>query len=308
MRSSRFFLALFPLLASCDDDGGGLGLGGRDTFQATLTGANVRPTPNPITGTSTATFTVREPDIGSTTRTVAFSINVTGITSVTAAHIHLGGASVANGPTLVTLFSNPNDTTITATQLVAGSFTATSIGGGVSLDSLVTLMQNGNAYVDLHGASSLTPIVRGQIAAEGETAPLDRFAVLSMTGAKERPNPVTTNATGSSTFELLTGSSMRYEVRVAGITGVRMAHIHHAVADSAGPILVTLFTTATPTGPQSGVLSTGSFTSANIEIPGIGFDSLLSLMRRGRTYVNVHTSANQAGEIRGQIEPVSVLP
>ena len=101
---------------------------------------------------------------------------------------------------------------------------------------------------------------------------------------------------------------MRFQIRVAGITGVRMAHIHHAVADSAGPIAVTLFTTATPTGPQSGVLAAGSFTATNIELPGVSFDSLLSLMRRGRTYVNVHTSANQAGEIRGQIEPVSVLP
>ena len=308
MRSSRLLLVLVPLLASCDDDGTGLGLGGNDRFSATLTGANVRPTPNPVVGTSTATFTVREPDVGSTNRAIGFTINVTGISSVTAAHIHLGGAAVANGPTLVTLFSNVNDTTITATQLATGTFNATSIVGGVSLDSLIALMQNGTAYVDLHGASSLTPIVRGQISAEGESAPLDRFAVASMTGAKERPNPVTTTATGSSEFELLTGSSMRFEIRVAGITGVRMAHIHTAVADSAGPIAVTLFTTASPTGPQSGVLASGSFTATNIELPGVSFDSLLSLMRRGRTYVNVHTSANQAGEIRGQIEPVSVLP
>jgi hypothetical protein len=308
MRSSRLLLLLFPLLASCDDDGTGLGLGGAERFAATLTGAAVRPTPNPTAGTATATFTVREPEIGSTNRSIGFTINVTGISSVTAAHIHLGGASVANGPTLVTLFTNVNDTTITATQLVTGTFTPTSIVGGVSLDSLVRLMESGNAYVDLHGASSLTPVVRGQIAVQGESAPLDRFAVPSMTGAKERPTPVTTTATGSSTFQLLTGNSMRFEIRVAGITGVRMAHIHTAVADSAGPIAVTLFTTATPTGAQSGVLATGTFTATNIELPGVTFDSLLSLMRRGRTYVNVHTSANQAGEIRGQIEPVSVLP
>jgi hypothetical protein len=37
-------------------------------------------------------------------------------------------------------------------------------------------------------------------------------------------------------------------------------------------------------------------------------DSLLTLMRRGRTYVNVHTEANPNGEIRAQIDPVTTLP
>jgi hypothetical protein len=37
-------------------------------------------------------------------------------------------------------------------------------------------------------------------------------------------------------------------------------------------------------------------------------DSLLSLMRRGRTYVTVHTVTNPAGEIRAQIDPTTTLP
>jgi hypothetical protein len=309
MRPSHFLvLALLPIAGACDDESNDpLGLGRGERFTATLTGANVRPTPGPTTATAIANLTVREPDVGMTNRSVGYAISVTGLTSVTAAHVHLGGASVANGPLLVTLYSNPNDTTISVAQLVTGSFIPTGIGGGVSLDSLVTLMRSGNAYVDLHGSSSTTPVVRGQITRNGEAPPLDRFAVTSMTGAKERPTPVTTTATGSSTFEL-EGNSIRFEVRVSGIDSVTMAHIHTAVADSAGPIVVTLFNSTTPTGPLSGVLANGTFTGTDIEIPGIGFDSLLTLMRLGRTYVNVHTSDNPAGEIRGQIEPVSVLP
>jgi hypothetical protein len=309
MRPSRsLVLLLFPLVASCDESDDPLGLGRGERFTATLTGANVRPSPEATTATATVNLTVREPEIGSSTRSVGYAINVTGLTSVTAAHIHLGGAAVPNGPLLVTLFSNPNDTTISAAQLVTGSFSATGIGGGVSLDSLVSLMRTGNAYVDLHGRSSTSPVVRGQIVRDGDASPLDRFAVQSMTGAKERPTPVTTTATGSATFELLDGSSVRYQVRASGISEVTMAHIHTAVADSAGPIVVTLFNPASPTGTVNGVLASGTFTSTNIQLPGVSFDSLLALMRLGRTYVNVHTSDNPNGEIRGQIEPVTVLP
>ena len=68
------------------------------------------------------------------------------------------------------------------------------------------------------------------------------------------------------------------------------------------------FNATPPTGPITGTLASGSFTSTNIQIPGISLDSLLTLMRTGRTYVNVHTEANPGGEIRAQIEPVSVLP
>ena len=87
-----------------------------------------------------------------------------------------------------------------------------------------------------------------------------------------------------------------------------MAHIHTGVADSAGPIVVPLFNATTPTGPLTGTLASGSFSSTNIQIPGISLDSLLTLMRAGRTYVNVQTQANPNGEIRAQIEPVTVLP
>ena len=37
--------------------------------------------------------------------------------------------------------------------------------------------------------------------------------------------------------------------------------------------------------------------------PAITFDSLVSAIRAGNAYVNVHTTANPGGEIRGQITP-----
>jgi hypothetical protein len=309
MRLSRFFLLVFPVLVACSEEDGDLGIGIEgDQYTATLAGANVRPVPVTGSGAATATFTVRDPAIGSSIRTVAYTIDVTGLASVTAVHVHLGGAAVADGPLLVSLFSNPSDTAITAGRLTSGSFAETGIGGGVSLDSLTTLMQSGNAYIDVHSRGSSGAVLRGQLVRIGAPPPLDLFAALSLTGAKERPNPVVTTATGSATFELLPGGSVRYVVRVSGLTGTTMAHIHTGVADSAGPIAVPLFSAATPTGPLTGTLASGTFTVTNIQLPGVSFDSLLALMRLGRTYVNVHTVANPAGEIRAQIQPVSVLP
>lgn len=230
------------------------------------------------------------------------------LTSATAVHIHLGGSAVSNGPILLTLFTNPTDTALTATQIASGSVADDAVLGGVSFDSLVTLMQNGTAYVDVHTTTKPAGLIRGQVGRTGQTVPGDVFAASSLSGSKERPTPVVSTATGSATFELLAGNSIRFKVTVAGLTGATMAHIHTAVADSAGPIAVTLFTTPTPTGSVTGTLASGTFTASNIQLPGVDLDSLLSLMRRGRTYVNVHTELNTTGEIRAQIEPVSTLP
>lgn len=310
MRFLRFSAIAFlvtPLIGACNEDNEfGLGPGNGARFSAALTGANVRPAPVSTSAAATATVTIREPDIGQQNSTVSFTLTGTGITSATSAHIHVGGAAVGAGTIIATLFTNASDTAITAGQLASGVLLPAAIG--VSLDSLSALLASGLAYVDVHSTANPAGLVRGQLARTGETAPGERFAAIGLSGAKERPTPVVSTASGSSTFEVLPGGSVRYNVSVAGLTGARMAHIHTAVADSAGPIAVTLFTSATPTGLLTGTLASGSFAASNIELPGVSMDSLLSLMRRGRTYVNVHTSANLSGEIRAQIEPVTFLP
>lgn len=312
MRRTRFVclaIAVLPFVAACNDDNDlGLGLGNGQRFSATLTGANVRPVGVTTTATATADFSIKEPEIGASQRSIAYSLTGVNLTSATAVHVHLGGAAIVNGPVLLTLFTNPTDTAITASTVVSGTVIASGVGGGVSFDSLVALMKNGAAYVDVHTTANPNGLIRGQVARTGQTAPGDVFVATAMSGAKERPTPVVTTATGSASFELLSGGTIRYRVTVAGLTGARMAHIHTGVADSAGPIAVTLFTSATPTGSVTGTLASGTFTSSNIELPGVSFDSLLTLMRRGRTYVNVHTETNPSGEIRAQIDPATTIP
>ena len=312
MRSTRLVavaVLLLPFVVACNEDNTlGLGNSNVDRYSAALSGANVRPVPVATSVTASADVSIRQADIGSNLRTLAYAITATNLPSAIASHIHLGGSAIANGPVLVTLYTNVSDTALSPGVIASGTIAESEIGGGVSLDSLATLMSVGAAYIDVHTRAYPTGLIRGQLIQNGQTPPGDLFAAKALTGAKERPLPVLSTATGSATFEVLSGGSVKYTLSVAGLTGAIMAHIHTGVTDSAGPIAVPLFNSSTPTGPLTGTLASGTFTSSNIQIPGISLDSLLTLMRVGRTYVNVHTQANPGGEIRAQIEPVSVLP
>ena len=125
----------------------------------------------------------------------------------------------------------------------------------------------------------------------------------TMTGSEEVP-PKNTQATGSAKFVSSSdGNSMTYSIRVANINGVTMAHIHSGNIGKNGPVVVTLFKSAAPTGPMNGPLSQGTITSANLEGPlkGKTISDLIKLINDGKAYANVHTQQNPKGEIRGQI-------
>lgn len=128
----------------------------------------------------------------------------------------------------------------------------------------------------------------------------ERF-VATLSGAAERPTPVVTTATGSAEFEIISGvPGIHFTLSVAGIDSVTAAHIHGpADAENPAGVLSGLYAGA-PTGLDvTGVLAQGVINSAS----GITFDSLLTLLRTGNAYVNVHTRVNGGGEIRGQILP-----
>ena len=121
----------------------------------------------------------------------------------------------------------------------------------------------------------------------------------ALSGANERPNPVTTTATGTATLRQH-GDTIDYTVRVSNINAVTMAHIHRGTAAESGPIMVDLFTGPTTGANFSGQLASGIITRASTFRAGFTFDSVLTRLQNGSSYVNVHTTANPAGEIRGQ--------
>ena len=130
----------------------------------------------------------------------------------------------------------------------------------------------------------------------------------TLVGAEEVP-PRSTGATGTASITV-DGDIIHYHLEVHGITNVVGAHIHVAPRGSNGPIRLSLFpggtvNTTAATGAIDGVLARDSAPASDLQ-GGISLADLLSAMRSEGTYVNVHTSAFPGGEIRGQLQSVSL--
>jgi hypothetical protein len=134
-----------------------------------------------------------------------------------------------------------------------------------------------------------------------------RNFVAPLSGGEEVP-PVDTIARGLATFQLSRdGTELRYRLIVANIENVTQAHIHLAPAGVNGPVVVWLYPDSSPAqlipGRTDGVLATGTITADDLvgQLADEPLDALVDLMRKGNTYVNVHTSQFPPGEVRGQI-------
>jgi hypothetical protein len=110
---------------------------------------------------------------------------------------------------------------------------------------------------------------------------------VTLSGSEEVP-PVTTSATGTGTITVNDDKTVSGSVTTKDVTGVA-AHIHIAPAGKNGPPVITL-TQSSPgvwTVPEGAKLT----------------DEQYAAFKSGGLYVNVHSAANKAGEIRGQLKP-----
>jgi hypothetical protein len=122
--------------------------------------------------------------------------------------------------------------------------------------------------------------------------------VATLSGQEEVP-PTNSQTTGMAEFTI-TGENAEYSVNASNIQGVTAGHIHSGGQGENGPIVVTLFKNDSPTNEVS---ETGSITVDKLEGPMAGkqLTDLVTAMRNGEIYVNIHTEQNPNGEIRGQI-------
>lgn len=111
--------------------------------------------------------------------------------------------------------------------------------------------------------------------------------------------PVTADGSGSASVTISDDeSSIDYEVSYQDLTGpATAAHIHYGDVDEAGGVILPL---EVGDSPFSGTLTEADFTPLDGG-PQTWGDALAAI-RDGLTYVNVHTDANQGGEIRGQLQ------
>lgn len=112
----------------------------------------------------------------------------------------------------------------------------------------------------------------------------------TLSGGQEVP-PVDTDATGRASFSYdANANKLTYTLEVANIENIVAAHIHRAPIGVNGPVAYPLTFTAGAFGPGSPISGTLTISESDE-----------ALLFGGGLYVNVHTTANPGGEIRGQI-------
>lgn len=126
-----------------------------------------------------------------------------------------------------------------------------------------------------------------------------------LSGDQEVP-PVETDTSGTAKFRINPGSDeINFQLKVkdgVDLLAVAGAHVHCAPAGANGPVVA--FLAPPVAGGVDGKLKvSGTITVADIvnEACGATVDELVASMQAGQAYVNVHSSANPPGEVRGQI-------
>lgn len=234
-----------------------------------LNGAASRPNPVTTTATGKGTLTL-------IANQLYFTIDYSGLSgTATAAHIHGPSTSEGTGGVLIDL----------------EPFNGGSFGQSGTFTGMVELtppqlaaIRKGATYINIHTPTNPAGEIRGQIGGVNHT--------IALSAARSRPNPNTSTATGSGRFKLVY-DQLLMDVEYADLSAIATAaHIHGpAGPESTAGVMVDL---APFNGGAFGV--SGNFNG----LADISADIRGSIID-GRTYLNIHTSNNPSGEIRGQI-------
>ena len=189
---------------------------------------------------------------------------------VTSVHIHEGAVGVA-GPVVINLL-----------PMLRGNRLSGYLTGANIAPANLTKFFRGGYYINAHTAVNGGGEIRGQIRLESEIG-----LVANLSGGQEVP-AVTTAATGLGIFTLSQDlTKLKFRVTLAGLSSaITAAHFHTGAAGVAGPVGVNLLPYLNGNVIEGEIVPTATF---------------LASLRQGEIYINVHTSTNGGGEIRGQL-------
>ena len=151
-------LAMLLSVAACGDDKPTAPTS--VTFVAQMSGTKERPNANGSPATGVATYVLKG-------NTITYTLTASGLTApASASHLHIGGPDVA-GPVLVPyVTANVSTGQITSGSIdLSGQITNGSVS--ISGDSLRALLNNGNAYSNIHNANYPGGEIRGQLIRQG---------------------------------------------------------------------------------------------------------------------------------------------
>ena len=137
--------------------------------------------------------------------------------------------------------------------------------------------------------------------------------IATLIGANEVP-AVTTTGAGTATIVQEDSNTILYTIATTATTdSVTMVHIHAGGAGANGPVMLWFFPNDLARAPGAatgfaasvnGVVRVSRITRASaFFVAPFTWDSLVTRIRNGTSYVNLHTRRNPGGEIRGQVVP-----
>ena len=222
------------------------------------------------------------------------------------AHIHCGAID-STGPAVAFLAQPEVGGLLTSSVDFSAVLDDTSIFDGACGSTIALLYESiraGGVYINVHSTENPGGEVRGQT--PQATPKKDAITVL-LSGDNQVP-VVTTSVTGAAEMQLLSDGSIKFEVNLLNPSGVALlgeagAHIHCGAIDSTGPVVAFL------AQPEVGGLLTSPVGFSRVldlySIVDGACGSTIALLyesiKAGGTYINVHSTENPGGEVRGQI-------
>jgi hypothetical protein len=126
----------------------------------------------------------------------------------------------------------------------------------------------------------------------------------TLSGSNETPAVLTGAAGSAEVFVNLAQRTVSYEIEIFNIPTVTTGgHFHVGGSGLAGPVVVDL----TPPGVTDDFSLKGTAAPSSLRArPDQGirtWDDFIQALVGGQIYVNIHTTTNAGGEIRGQLVP-----